>query len=156
MSEHCATISWQRGDTAFDYDSYSRDHSWEFVGGTRVEASAAPDFLGSPDGVDPEEAFVAAVSSCHMLTFLALAARRRRTVNGYRDCAIGSLEENVDGRLAITRVILRPEIQFDDSVEIGDDEIERLHHLAHEHCFIANSIRTEVRVEAPLPGALEP
>ncbi len=147
MSEHRATVTWQRGDVAFDYESYSRNHSWEFVGGTRVEASAAPDFLGSPEGVDPEEAFVAAVSSCHMLTFLALAARKRRTVNIYRDRAVGFLEKNAEGRLAITRVVLRPVIHFDDSVDISDDEIERLHHLAHEHCFIANSIRSEVSVE---------
>jgi len=147
MSEHRATVTWQRGDVAFDYESYSRDHSWEFSGGVRVMASAAPDFLGSPDGVDPEEAFVAAVSSCHMLTFLALAARKRRTVNVYRDRAVGILEENPEGRLAISRVLLRPVIHFDDSLEISDDAIARLHHLAHEHCFIANSIRSEVIVE---------
>jgi organic hydroperoxide reductase OsmC/OhrA len=147
MSEHRATVSWQRGGVAFAYESYSRNHRWEFDGGVRVEASAAPDFLGSPEGVDPEEAFVAAVSSCHMLTFLALAARKRHTLNVYRDRAIGFMEENVEGRLAITRVTLRPVIHFDDSVDIGEAEIERLHHLAHEHCFIANSIRSEITVE---------
>jgi organic hydroperoxide reductase OsmC/OhrA len=149
MSEHRATIVWERGEAAFDWESYSRDHTWEFTDGTRVAASAAPDYLGTPTAVDPEEAFVAAVSSCHMLTFLAVAARKRRTVNHYRDRAVGFMEKNEDGRLAITRVVLHPEIRFDDSVEIGDAEIERLHHLAHEHCFIANSIRSEVRVEPP-------
>jgi organic hydroperoxide reductase OsmC/OhrA len=149
MSEHRATIVWERGDAEFDWESYSRDHSWEFAGGTRIAASAAPDYLGTPTEVDPEEAFVAAVSSCHMLTFLAVAARRRRTVNYYCDRAVGFMEKNEDGRLAITRVVLHPEIRFDDSVEIGDAEIERLHHLAHEHCFIANSIRSDVRVEPP-------
>jgi organic hydroperoxide reductase OsmC/OhrA len=148
MSEHRATVSWQRGDGAFDYESYSRNHRWEFDGGARVEATAAPDFLGSPEGVDPEEAFVAAVSSCHMLTFLALAARKRRTLNVYRDRASGFMEKNADGRFAITRVILRPLIRFDDSVDISEAEIERLHQLAHEHCFIANSIRSEITVEA--------
>jgi len=147
MSEHRATVTWQRGDVAFEYESYSRNHSWEFDGGTRVEASAAPNFLGSPDGVDPEEDFVAAVSSCHMLTFLALAARKRLTVDINRDRAVGFMEKNAQGRLAITRVLLRPVIHFDDSVDVSEGEIERLHHLAHEHCFIANSIRSEVSVE---------
>lgn len=147
MSEHRATILWERGDAAFDWESYSRDHTWEFVGGTRIAASAAPEYLGTPSEVDPEEAFVASVSSCHMLTFLAVAARRRKTVNSYHDRAVGLMEENENGRLAITRVVLHPEIRFDDSAEVSAAEIERLHHLAHEHCFIANSIRTEVRVE---------
>jgi len=147
MSEHRATVVWQRGGQRFDYDHYPRDHEWQFACGTRIEASGAPEFLGNPDRVDPEEAFVAAVSSCHMLTFLAVAARRRRTVNSYRDEAVGTLEKDGAGRLAITRIRLRPVVEFDASTEIGPDELERLHHLAHEHCFIANSIRTEVEID---------
>lgn len=147
MSEHRATITWQRGDRDFEYERYSRDHTWEFHGGTTIHASAAPDFLGNPDGVDPEEAFVAAVSSCHMLTFLAIAARKRKVVDSYRDRAVGFMEKNSDGRLAVTRVVLRPVIEFGDGVEITAEQIERLHHQSHEQCFIANSITTEVSVE---------
>ena len=149
MSEHRATILWQRGDIPFEYETYSRDHTWEFSGGAIVAASAAPDFLGNPEGVDPEEAFVAAVASCHMLTFLAIAARKRRTVVHYRDLAVGTMEKDADGKLSVTRVVLRPIIRFDDDVEITEDEIARLHHLAHENCFIANSIKTQVRIESP-------
>lgn len=150
MSEHRATIDWQRGGSEFTYESYSRDHLWRFEGGVEVPASAAPDYLGGAERVDPEEAFVASLSSCHMLTFLALAARKRLVVDAYRDAAVGTMEKNAEGRLAITRVVLRPEVRF--SGEPPSPEVlERLHHLAHEHCFIANSVRTDVRVE-PAPG----
>lgn len=146
MSEHKATISWSRGAPEFSYETYTRDHSWRFDGGVQVAASAAPSYKGSPACVDPEEAFVAALSSCHMLTFLALAARKRFVIDGYDDEAIGFLEKNADGKLAITRVELRPKIRFGGDEQPSADEIERLHHLAHEHCFIANSVKTEVTV----------
>jgi len=147
MSEHRASISWQRGSVDFSYDSYPRDHTWSFEGGERVAATAAPAFQGNPDRVDPEAAFVAALSSCHMLTFLALAARRRWVVDSYRDAAVGFLEKNEAGRLAMTRVVLRPEVAFGGEQPPSPEELERLHHRAHENCFIANSVRTEVRVE---------
>jgi organic hydroperoxide reductase OsmC/OhrA len=147
MSEHRATVLWNRGDRDFSYETYSRDHRWEFAGGVAVPASAAPDFLGSDDRVDPEEAFVAAVSSCHMLTFLALAARRRTVVDAYRDEAVGTLSKNPEGALAVTRVVLRPALRFASGGEASTAEIEKLHHLAHKHCFIANSVRTEITVD---------
>lgn len=147
MSEHRVTIDWERGDVEFRYETYHREHVWIFEGGTRVEASAAPDFLGNASRVDPEEAFVASLSSCHMLTFLALAARRRLVVERYRDEAVGTMEKNEQGRLAVTRVVLRPRIEFA-GVQPGAEEVARLHEKAHEHCFIANSVRSEVRVEA--------
>jgi organic hydroperoxide reductase OsmC/OhrA len=149
VSEHRATIDWRRGDAQFTYEEYPRDHAWSFEGGTRVEASAAPGYRGSPERVDPEEAFVAAVASCHMLTFLALAARKRLVVDRYRDQAVGFLEKNEEGRLAVTRVSLRPEISFGGDKVPDDAELARLHQQAHEHCFIANSVRTEIRVEKP-------
>src|ERR687898_156582 len=106
MSEHVVDVSWVRGDHEFTYQAYSRDHEW------RLDGSANPAFLGSDDRVDPEEAFVAALSSCHMLTFLAIAARKRLVVDSYDDHAVGLMEKNAQGRLAITRVMLRPKIVF--------------------------------------------
>jgi organic hydroperoxide reductase OsmC/OhrA len=146
MSEHRAAISWSRDGADFSYDSYPRRHSWSFVGGTRIEASSAPDYRGDPELVDPEEAFVASIASCHMLTFLALAARRRLVVDRYEDAAVGFLEKNGEGRLAVTRVTLRPAVTFGGRAASAE-ELARLHELAHEHCFIANSVRTEVSVE---------
>ena len=147
MSEHRATIDWNLGDREFTYDTYSRDHQWRFEGGIEVDASAAPSFLGSEERVDPEEALVAAISSCHMLTLLAIAARKRLRVLSYRDAAIGFLEKNEDGKLAVTRVELRPRIEFGDAAPSAE-VLERLHKSAHRNCFIANSVRTEVTVVA--------
>ncbi|WP_149195818.1 OsmC family protein [Luteimonas suaedae] len=146
MSEHRASIRWTRGDTPFEYQRYPRDHIWEFDGGQRIAASAAPGYLGSEQAVDPEEALVAALSSCHMLTLLAIAAKKGWTVDRYEDDAAGILEKNADGRLAITRVTLRPTIVFADGAAPDADALARLHAQAHEHCFIANSVKTEVEV----------
>ena len=146
MSEHVVDVSWSRGEHEFTYQTYSRDHEWRFDGGVTVAASANPAYLGSPAGVDPEEAFVAALSSCHMLTFLAIAAKKRLVVDSYDDHAVGVMAKNEAGRLAITRVTLRPKIVF--AGETPDAEaLERIHHLAHLECFIANSVTTEVTVE---------
>ena len=147
MSEHKATIAWEREGRDFTYDAYSRDHSWRFEGGTEVAASAAPSYKGNPALVDPEAAFVAAVASCHMLTFLALAARKRLVVDSYDDAAVGFMEKNEHGRLAVTRVVLRPKIRFG-AAKPSAEELSRLHELAHENCFIANSVRTAITVES--------
>jgi len=112
-----------------------------------IPASAAPDFLGSAERVDPEEAYVAALSSCHMLTFLAIAAKRNVVVNSYLDDAVGYLEENAGGELCITRVTLRPIIIFAPGSQPTQEELNKLHHSAHKHCFIANSVKTIVEVE---------
>lgn len=146
MSEHRAIISWKRTSDDFRYETYNRDHTWGFEGGVSVPASAAPAYQGSADRVDPEEALVAAISSCHMLTFLALAARKRLPIDVYEDHAVGVMEKNADGKLAITRVALRPRIVWGGTPP-SEAEVARLHEQAHEHCFIANSVRTEVRVE---------
>ena len=153
MSEHKATISWERGARPFSYESYSRDHTWTFDGGVEVPATAAPAYLGSPALVDPEEAFVAAVASCHMLTFLALAARKRLVVDRYEDAATGFMTKNDAGKLAVTRVELRPAILFGGEKAPSAEELERLHELAHENCFIANSVRTEIVVVPSAGGA---
>jgi organic hydroperoxide reductase OsmC/OhrA len=152
MSEHEVRVEWRRGAVEFTYESYDRTHSWTFGGGVRIEASGAPEYRGRRELPNPEEALVAALSSCHMLTFLAIAARRRLVVERYDDEAVGHLEKNPQGRLAITRVTLRPRVAFGGEKAPGGEELSRLHHLAHEQCFIANSVTTEVSVE-PRPAS---
>ena len=148
MSEHNVTVHWDKTSASFAYEDYNREHEWQFDGGrTIVQASAAPDFLGKAELVDPEEAFVAALSSCHMLTFLALCAKKRATVESYTDQAAGYLEKDADGRLAITRVILRPRVTFADGHAPDAGVLSEIHETAHKHCFIANSVKTEVLVE---------
>src|SRR4030095_6857716 len=147
MSKHKVTLTWQRGDKPFEYQKYSRDHTWKFEGGHEMQASAAPAYLGNPQLVDPEEAFVASISSCHMLTFLAIACKKRFVLDEYSDNAVGSMEKNAGGRLAITRLTLRQRLKFSGEKQPTPQEIEEMNHGAHEQCFIANSVKTEVKVE---------
>ena len=144
MSEHRATILWTRTTESFAYDDYNRNHSWAFDNGHVMAASAAVAFRGDPAAVDPEEAFVAALSSCHMLTFLAIGAKKRLTVNSYVDDAVGHLAKNAAGKLAVTRVELRPRVAF--AAAVDAETLDALHHRAHEECFIANSVTTEIVV----------
>jgi organic hydroperoxide reductase OsmC/OhrA len=146
MSEHAVTVHWEGGSAPFSFESYPRDHTLEFSGGTRLPASAAPDYHGNPALVNPEDALVAAIASCHMLSFLALAARKRWTVQSYRDAAVGVLAKNDEGNLAVTEVTLRPRIRFA-APEPSAQSIAKLHETAHHVCFIANSVRTRIRVE---------
>jgi organic hydroperoxide reductase OsmC/OhrA len=147
MSEHHATISWQRNSADFTYMTYNRAHDWRFTAAT-VPASATKEFRGDESRVNPEEALVAALSSCHMLTFLAVAAKRKFSLESYEDAAVGVLEKNAEGKLAITRVTLRPKIVWSGGMSVSPDDLAKLHHDAHEGCFIANSVQTEVVVEA--------
>jgi organic hydroperoxide reductase OsmC/OhrA len=147
MSEHTVTVEWKRETPDFDYPSYNRDHDWVFDAGITVRASANPAYQGSERCVDPEEAFVASLSSCHMLTFLAMAARKRYVVDRYRDQAVGVLGKDPSGRLAMTRVALRPQVAFGGEKVPGVEEIRRLHDRAHHACFIASSVKTDVVVE---------
>lgn len=151
MSEHIATIAWQRGTHAFAKGHYSRAHEWRFDGGVVVRASASPDVVPAPwsdaSAVDPEEAFVAALSSCHMLWFLSLAAAKGFIVDSYTDDAVGHMREIAPQRLAITQVVLRPRVEFDPSHAATREQLDALHHAAHERCFLANSVKTEIRVE---------
>jgi len=144
--EYHTTIDWRRTSEGFTYEGYNRAHEWRFPG-IAVAASAAPEFRGEPARVNPEEAFVAAVSSCHMLTFLAIAAKKRLSLDSYSDDAVGYLEKNEAGKLAMTRVTLRPRVQWSDGVAVSQADLEKLHHQAHEGCFIANSVKTNVTVE---------
>jgi len=147
MSEHKVTLTWKRGDKPFEYQKYSRDHTWKFDGGHEMQASAAPAYLGNPNLVDPEEAFVASLSSCHMLTFLAIACKKKFVLDEYVDEAVGYMEKNAEGRLAITRVTLRQRLKFFGEKQPTPQEIEEMNHAAHEQCFIANSVKTEIKVE---------
>ncbi|HSM69222.1 MAG TPA: OsmC family protein [Xanthomonadales bacterium] len=150
-STHIAQIFWRRQTEGFGYEEYNREHGWAFPGGERLRASAAEQFGGDPSHVDPEEAFVAAVAACHMLTFLALCARKRLVVDRYEDQAVGYLKKNPQGKLAITRVELSPRIEFAGQAP-EPEELERIHSRSHQECFIANSIHSEVVVH-PVPGA---
>lgn len=147
MSEHVATIRWRNDSGQMNYDTYPRDHRWEFDGGPALPASAAPAYKGGPGCVDPEEALVAAAASCHMLTFLAVAARKKLVVASYEDHAIGHLEQDDGGRLAVTRIELHPRIEFAGTAPSAAD-LARLHESAHRNCFIANSIRAGITVVA--------
>jgi organic hydroperoxide reductase OsmC/OhrA len=147
MSEHRATISWKRSSADFTYESYNRDHTWQVPGGGAIAASSAPEYRGSPDLIDPEQALVAALSSCHMLTFLAICARKRIIVDAYVDEAVGTMTKNAKGKLFVSHCTLRPRIAWGGTAPSAD-EIESLHHLSHEECFIANSVLTEITVEA--------
>jgi organic hydroperoxide reductase OsmC/OhrA len=148
MSQHRATIQWRRETPEFRYETYNRDHDWLFDAGIAVRASAAPAYLGNERCVDPEEAFVASLSSCHMLTFLAIAAKRQYVVDAYRDEAVGVLGKDEAGRLAITTVTLHPEVEFGGDKRPTPEELNQMHSQSHHACFIANSVKTEVTVQA--------
>jgi organic hydroperoxide reductase OsmC/OhrA len=152
MSEYFATIEWRRDDAVFSDRRYSRAHVWRFDGGAVVPGSSSPHVVrapySDPAAVDPEEAFIASVSSCHMLWFLDLAARSGLVVDSYSDEAVGIMEKNAQGKLAITRITLRPKIAFSGAKTPSPAEVDTLHHKAHEECFIANSVRTEITVES--------
>ncbi len=153
MSEHNATIRWKRSGNEFRRGRYSRAHEWRFDGGSIVPASASPDIVPAPwsdaSAVDPEEAFVAALSSCHMLWFLSLAAAQGLVVDSYDDDASGYMREIAPGKLAIADVVLRPRVMFDPAHAADRAQVDALHHAAHERCFLANSVRTRIRVESP-------
>ncbi|CDT13775.1 OsmC family protein [Vibrio coralliirubri] len=152
MSEYGAIIRWKKAeDEAFSDNQYSRGHTWEFDGGVTVPASSSPHVVPLPfsveANVDPEEAFIAALSSCHMLTFLGIAAKQKYVIESYVDDAIGVLEEDESGRSSVTTVTLRPEIVFLGTKKPTAKQLDKLHHLAHKNCFIANSVKTEIVVE---------
>jgi len=149
--EYIATVSWKRGEAVFSDGKYSRAHEWSFDGGVTVPASSSPLSVRLPysraDAVDPEEAFVAALSSCHMLTFVYLAQRGGYVVDSYVDDAVGVMTKNAKGKLFVSKVTLRPRIAFSGSKQPSAAELAELHHHAHEECYIANSVLTEVVIE---------
>lgn len=152
MSDYMATIVWQRNGAAFIDNRYSRAHRWSFDGGIEVAASASPHVVPLPmsvqAAVDPEEAFVASLSSCHMLWFLSIAATRGYIVEHYFDEAVGVMEKNTSGKLAMTLVTLRPRLVFAPERRPSAADHQAMHREAHERCFIANSVATTVCCEA--------
>lgn len=154
MAEYGAVVEWHRGDAAFSDSRYSRAHEWRFDGGLRVPASSSPHVVprySDPAAVDPEEAFVASISSCHMLWFLSLAAKQGFIVDAYRDDAVGVMAPNEEGRQAIVEVVLRPRVTFRNDAAPDEPTLAALHHAAHDTCYIANSVRSRVRCE-PAPS----
>jgi organic hydroperoxide reductase OsmC/OhrA len=152
MSRHDAEIGW-RSDGRFADGNYSRAHEWRFDGGQVVRGSSSPSVvrepMSDPFGVDPEEALVASASSCHMLWFLHLARDGGFDVASYRDAATGEMGR-IEGRTALVRIVLRPEVEFAGR-EPSEAQLAGLHHQAHERCFIANSLKSEIMVEPPEP-----
>lgn len=151
MDAHAATIAWQRGEADFAHGRYSRRHEWRFDGGAVVAASSSPHVVplpwSDPAAVDPEEAFIASIASCHMLWFLSIAADRGYVVDRYEDEAVGTMERIASKKLAITDVVLHPKIDFAPGRAPDAAEIDAMHEAAHEACFIANSVKTTIRVE---------
>jgi organic hydroperoxide reductase OsmC/OhrA len=151
MSTYTATVTWTRPPgAAFKDNKYSRAHEWHFDGGVSVPASSSPKVvpapLSKPDAVDPEEAFIAALASCHMLFFLFYAAKAGLVVERYEDQASGEIGKNAQGAMAMLKVTLHPQIAWSERVPTAD-ELADLHHRSHESCYIANSVKSEVVVE---------
>jgi len=147
ISEHRLSLNWQRKCDNFTYQEINRDHVIRTESGHEIQGSAAPQYMGDSGLVNPEETLVAAISACHMLTFLVVAAKRKFVVEKYSDDAVGVLEKNTDGKMAITRVTLSPDIVFSDLAP-NNGELDQLHRMAHTGCFIANSVNCEITVES--------
>lgn len=156
-SRYTANVAWSRGDGRFTDNRYSRRHRWRFDGGIEVPGSASPHSVPLPyssaDAVDPEEAFVASISSCHMLWFLSIAAKRGVVIDEYVDEAEGFMEKDADGRMAVTRVVLHPRIVMGDG-GASQDDVAAMHDEAHHACYITNSVKTVVTCE-PVVAARE-
>jgi organic hydroperoxide reductase OsmC/OhrA len=152
MSEHRATIKWKaQPDADYARGRFTREHSWTFDGGLTVQASASPAVvpppMSNPAYVDPEEAFVASLSSCHMLTFVYVAWRKGFVVSSYEDDAVGTMTKNAAGTPWISTVVLRPKVVYGGEKRPTPEEEHELHEAAHDGCFIAQSVKTDVKVE---------
>lgn len=154
MAEYKTVVVWNRDGAVFTDNRYSRSHRWLFDGGVEVPASSSPHVVPVPlsvtAAVDPEEAFVVSLSSCHMLWFLSVAAKRGFVVDSYRDEAVGVMGKDSSGKLAMTNVTLRPEVRFSGEKRPAADEVLAMHYEAHEQCFIARSVKTDVLCEPAL------
>jgi organic hydroperoxide reductase OsmC/OhrA len=157
VHQYRATVKWKRDGSAFTDQRYSRGHSWSFDGGITVPASSSPLSVRLPysvtEAVDPEEAFVAALASCHMLTFLYVAAKQGFVVDEYADDAVGEMSKNERGKMWVSKVMLAPAITFTGEKRPSPEQLNELHHLAHEECYIANSVKSEVVVQGAMSFA---
>lgn len=153
MSNYIATIRWKNAGPDFIKGKFSREHTWSFDGGVTIPASPSPHVVptpwSNPAGVDPEEAFVASVSSCHMLTLLWLAGRQGFQADSYEDTAVGIMAKNERGAMWVSQITLRPRIQWSGAKIPTQADLDSLHHHAHEQCFIANSVKTDIKIGAP-------
>lgn len=152
MSEYFAKINWVRGHNESYIDNkYSRGHEWIFDGGVTVQASSSPHVVPLPysveENVDPEEAFVASLSSCHMLFFLFVAAQKKYVVDSYFDDAVGTMAKDSEGKISMTKVTLKPHVKFSGDIKPTMEQLEKMHHQSHEQCFIANSVKTKIVIE---------
>ncbi|MET1255271.1 OsmC family protein [Aliikangiella maris] len=155
MSEYFAKVAWARSpDENYIDNQYSRGHQWFFDGGAVIQASSSPHVVplpfSIPQNIDPEEAFIASLSSCHMLFFLSIAAKKKFVVDKYEDNAVGIMEKNKEGKIVMTKVILKPYVKFSGENQPTLALLEKIHHQAHEQCFIANSVKTKVITEIVL------
>lgn len=146
MSHYETSLSWKRTTSDFKYDSYDRSHKIRFPGGQTIQGSSAPEYLGKAEHANPEELLLAALSSCHMLTFLAIAAKSHLTLDSYEDEATCYLEKGETGILYVTRAVLRPKVKFSGETPT-EDKIRLIHEKSHKNCFIANSVNTKISVE---------
>jgi len=152
MSEYYAKVNWIRSiEEKYIDNKYSRGHEWSFDGGVTVKASSSPHIVPLPYSVeayvDPEEAFIASLSSCHMLFFLSIAAKKRYVVDSYLDNAVGVMEKGADGKMAMISVTLKPHVQFSGEKQPTMEQLEEMHHQSHQQCFLANSVKTELFTE---------
>jgi len=147
MSEHKVNLSWKNESEDFSYKKYDRTHIWEFEGGIVVNASAAPEYFGKNEYVNPEEAFAASLASCHMLTFLAIASMKKFIIEIYEDNAVAILEKNEKSRIAVTKLYLRPKVTFTGDNIPDKVMIDEMHYRAHTECFIANSVLTKIIID---------
>jgi len=147
MSEYVANLSWSLGEGELAYGKYSPNHRMTFSGGLSATMTSAPDYGGDSLYVNPEEAIAAALSSCHMLTFIALAAKARWKLEKYRDRAVAVLGKTDDGRTRVSEIVLHPVTEFEPGHEISPEKLEEMHERAHRYCFVANAISCEMRVE---------
>ncbi len=158
MAHYTVETIWSRGDQKFLDNRYSRRHTLRFDADLDVPGSSSPHVVpvpySDPKAVDPEEAFVSSLSSCHMLWFLAIAVKRKFVVDHYQDTAVGVMARDGLGKLTMTVVTLKPEVHFSGDRLPNREDIDQMHHEAHEECFIANSVKTEIRCEPVYDSAL--
>ena len=151
MSHFSITLNWRRTTPDFDHKTFDRSHIWRLAGGQIVQGSAAPDYSGNPEMSNPEEALLAALSSCHMLTFLTIAALRKLTVDRYEDEPLAELGKNEKGKMMVSRLTLRPLVVFSGATIPDADSVRELHRKAKENCFIGNSLLSEMSIEPRFP-----